>query len=209
MEGNKHHRLPIFLTVAVVVLASLSVATVASAEQDPIEDPVDTWVTTEPDAVTVEAETHSSSPGVSGTGTQAGGSAPRCYLRNYPTSEWDEDMSMEFFYYRMQKEPWKIICDGEWRGTVWLPIPEEGESTPGSAEPRDVAMRLRDRMPVPAVEVEINPLRGLVGAESWFWVDGYSGAPLTNSTDAFGELIEVEARVTRYELVVRRRYNHA
>jgi hypothetical protein len=108
-------------------------------------------------------------------------------------------MTMEFFYYRMQKEPWKIICDGEWRGTVWLPIPEDGESTPGSAEPRDVAMQLRDRMPIPRVDVSINPARGLVGVEAWFWIDGYAGAPLTNSTAAFGDLVEVQARVERYE----------
>lgn len=199
MESHRDHR----VSIAVIAIALLGAIQPVGAQEGgdppPFDEPPTIVVDSNPDAVTVDAEAHGGDDGVSGIGTQASGSAPRCYLRNYPTSEWDHDMSMEFFYYRMRKEPWKIICDGEWRGTVWLPIPEEGGSTPGSAEPRDVAIRLRDSMPIPRVEIEINPSRGLVGAESWFWIDGYSGVPLTNSTDAFGELIEVEARVTRYE----------
>lgn len=60
-------------------------------------------------------------------------------------------------------------------------------------------MRLRDEMPIPRVTVEINPERGLAGAESWFWIEGYGGAAITDSTDAFGDLVEVEARVQQYE----------
>jgi hypothetical protein len=59
-------------------------------------------------------------------------------------------------------------------------------------------MRLRDALPIPQVAVKINPNRGLVGAESWFWLQGYSGAPLSRSTNAFGSSVEVDARVTRY-----------
>ncbi|MGH2728815.1 MAG: hypothetical protein ACRDKS_17725, partial [Actinomycetota bacterium] len=86
MESLKHHRVPIWIAVAIVLLTSLLGTTQAIADSDPIEDPVDTWVTTGPDQVTVDAETQHHQEGVSGTGTQASGSAPRCYLRDYPTS---------------------------------------------------------------------------------------------------------------------------
>lgn len=199
MEGHRDHRVSLAIAAALMLVAMHPAHAEEGGDPPPFDEPPTIVVDTNPDAVTVESEAHGNQDGVSGTGTQASGSAPRCYLRDYPTSEWDEDMTMEFFYYRMQKEPWKIICDGEWRGTVWLPIPDEGESTPGSSEPRDIALQLRDEMPIPRVEVSMNPTQGLVGVDAWFWIEGYSGLPLTNSTDAFGDLVEVEARVNRYE----------
>jgi hypothetical protein len=60
-------------------------------------------------------------------------------------------------------------------------------------------MRLRDEIPIPQVTIEMNPQPGLVGVESWFWIDGYDGSPVTHSTDAFGRLVKVEASVLRYE----------
>lgn len=202
MESLKHHRLPVWIAVAVVLLAPFFSATLVWADGDPIEDPVDTWVTTGPDEITVEAETEHHDEGPTGTGTQAsGGDGPRCYMREIPTSEWDEDMSMMFFYFRMQRAPYRVICDGEPRGIVWLPIDlsEPGEASDDRVDPRDVALRMRDEIPVPGAGVEINPTRGLVGAESWFWIQGYDGRPITDSTDAFGVIVDVEARVTRYE----------
>lgn len=199
MEGHRNHRVSLTIAAALIVVAMPPARAEEGVDPPPFDEPPTIVVDTNPDSVTVESEAHGNDEGVSGTGTQASGSAPRCYLRDYPTSEWDEDMTMEFFYYRMQKEPWKVICDGEWRGTIWLPIPDEGESTPRSSDPRDIAMHLRDEMPIPRVDVSINPSRGLVGVDAWFWIEGYEGTPLTDSTDAFGDLVEVEARVNRYE----------
>src|SRR6266511_2739095 len=74
------------------------------------------------------------------------------------------------------------------------------EDDPATAlDPETIAMHLRNEIPVPNVEIEINPGRGLVGLESWFWLEGYDGSPIEDSTDAFGQLVEVEARVKRYE----------
>lgn len=200
MESRKHHRLPVWIAVAVVLLAPLLSAMPARAEGGPIEDPVDTWVTTDPDQITVEAETKRQE-GPTGTGTQAtGGNGPRCYLRQIPTSEWDEDMSTMYFYFRMQRAPYRIICAGEERGIVWIPIDLSEPGGPARRlDPRDIALRMRDEIPVPGAGIEINPARGLVGAESWFWVQGYDGRPITDSTDAFGVIVVVEARVTRFE----------
>jgi hypothetical protein len=83
------------------------------------------------------------------------------------------------------------------RGLIWLDTSEED---PASAlDPETIAMHIRDEIPVPSVEIRINPGRGLVGVESWFWLEGYDGTPIEDSTDAFGQLVEVEARVKRYE----------
>ena len=60
-------------------------------------------------------------------------------------------------------------------------------------------MQLRDRIPIPTVTIEVNPDQGLVGVDSWFWIDGYDGQPISESTNAFGRRIEVEAQVQRYE----------
>lgn len=92
---------------------------------------------------------------------------------------------------------YSIYCDGEHVGFTWRPI--DPDRPPGPTPPREVAMHLREEIPMPQVTIRVNPETGLVGTESWFWVEGYEGAPITESTDAFGELVEVEASVDRYE----------
>lgn len=196
MEGLVRRRVQV-VAAAVLAVSALPIGP-ARADDPPYEDPVQVTVDTQPDAVIVEAETGHHTAG--GTGTQASGSSgPQCYLREVPMSDWDEDFTLQYWRYRMQKEPWYVVCNGEVKSVIWLDISDEAGSAPASRDPRDVALELRDEMSVPRVDVEINPSRGLVGVESWFWIDGYGGAPLTNSTDAFGDLVEVEARVTRYE----------
>ena len=66
-------------------------------------------------------------------------------------------------------------------------------------------MHLRDQIPVPNVDIRINPDRGLVGVDSWFWIEGYDGSPIEESTDAFGQQVEVEARVNALRVVLRGR----
>lgn len=91
-----------------------------------------------------------------------------------------------------------LYCDGQYVGVVWRKI--DPDPRPGrSMTPGDVAEHLRDEIPMPKVNVRINPDVGLVGAESWFWIEGYSGEAITNSTDAFGRAVEVEARAIHYE----------
>lgn len=197
MESHAHHRLSLWIAVAILVSAF---AAVPARADNHLEPPVDIWVDTGPDEITVEAETENSNPGGGGGGSGGSGSGPTCYLRNIPESEWTEDLTLDYFRFRMRKAPYYMICNGEYRGIVWIDIdlsePSDGSGAPVS--PREVAERLRDRIPVPRAAVEINPDRGVVGVESWFWIDGYDGSMLTNSTDAFGSLVEVEARVTRY-----------
>jgi hypothetical protein len=167
-------------------------------EQD--TDPFEPWpstvsVDTNPDAIVVESEAHGTLPG--GTGTQASGSGSTCFLEGPGnvgmgvTEIWSQGPDLL---------PYTLVCDGEAVGVVWLPI-DEGEDPPGPAAltPEEIAMQLREQIPIPNVTIGVNPERGLVGVESWFWIDGYDGAPINESTDAFGRRVEVEALVERYE----------
>ena len=48
-----------------------------------------------------------------------------------------------------------------------------------------IAEQLVRDLPYPAATVGANPAgRGLTGLASWFWVDGYSGAPIVDTVDA-------------------------
>jgi hypothetical protein len=93
--------------------------------------------------------------------------------------------------------PYLLWCGNDMRGLVWLDM--SGGAPAPALDPETIAMHLRDQIPVPNAEIRINPNRGLVGVDSWFWIDGYNGSPIEESTNAFGQLVEVEASVTRYE----------
>lgn len=197
MEDHTHSRFSLWVAVAILVSAFAAVPARADSHLEP---PVDVWVDTGPDAITVEAEKENTTPGGNG-GSGGSSSGPRCYLRDIPESEWTEDLTLDYFRFRMRKEAFYLICNGEYRGIVWIDIdlsdPSDGSGAPVS--PREVAERLRDRIPIPRASVDINPGSGVAGVESWFWIEGYDGRPITDATDAFGDLVEVEARVTRYE----------
>lgn len=89
-----------------------------------------------------------------------------------------------------------LYCDGQFVGLVWRKI--NPEPRPAPLTPMEIAERLRREIPLPAGSVRMNPDVGLVGAESWFWIEGYRGEPLTTSTDALGVPVTVEARPTTY-----------
>lgn len=90
-----------------------------------------------------------------------------------------------------------LYCDGELVGLVWRKINPEPRRAP--LTPIEIAERLRREIPLPAGSVRMNPDLGLVGTESWFWIEGYRGEPLTTSTDALGVPVTVEARPTTYQ----------
>jgi hypothetical protein len=112
-----------------------------------------------------------------------------------------EDLTNEYWRRRMQDAPYYLLCNQQIRGIVWIAIDlsTPGSGAPAAQSPQQIAMYLRDQLPIPFVSVRVNPDRGLAGAESWFWMEGYSGSPLSRSTDAFGRLVEVDARVAGYE----------
>lgn len=89
-------------------------------------------------------------------------------------------------------EPYHVYCDGDYVTSVWL-LPDQFLGTP-AVDPRALAERLARDLPYPAATIGANPSgRGLTGLESWFWVSGYSGAPIADAVQGFGLLVEVEA----------------
>jgi len=177
----------------VAALALLGIARPAWAgdpEPPPLDEPATIVVETGTDSVTVEADAYGTIPGSGGAG---GGSA--CWLDPIGTIG-------QIFYDSFQQQleagldPFLLWCDGEMRGLVWLD-PNSGGAVP-AVDPETIAMHIRDEMPVPQVEIGANPARGMVGIEAWFWISGYDGSALTQSTPAFGQTVEVRATPTSY-----------
>lgn len=72
--------------------------------------------------------------------------------------------------------------------SVWLRPEQFG------VDPRAIAERLVRDLPYPAARIGADPAaRGLTGLESWFWVDGYTDAPVFDTVRAFGLTVSVEA----------------
>jgi hypothetical protein len=88
---------------------------------------------------------------------------------------------------------YNVYCGGLFIASVWL-LPTQFNSPPTPAQLRAVAERLARDLPYPAASIGANPARrGLSGLDTWFWVDGYTGAPLRDSVVAFGMTVLVEA----------------
>lgn len=87
-----------------------------------------------------------------------------------------------------------VFCDGHYVTTVWL-LPTQFTAAPQGPTVRDLAEELVRDLPFPAAAVGVSPgSRGLTGLESWYWVEGYDGAALTDSVTGFGLTVDVEAR---------------
>jgi hypothetical protein len=192
MEDRGDHRVRVLALLAALLL----VAQPAVADHhEPVDWPLTATVDTSADGVTVEAGVSNTIAGMSAG--QSSGTGSNCFLEGPGnvgmgvTEIWSQGPNLL---------PYTLVCDGEAVGVVWLPIDEaEDPSRPEALTPEDIAMQLREQIPIPNVTIGVNPERGLVGVESWFWIDGYDGAPITESTDAFGRRVKVEALVQHYE----------
>jgi hypothetical protein len=92
-----------------------------------------------------------------------------------------------------EHRPYHVFCDGTYVTSVWL-RPSQFLGTP-AVDPQTMAERLARDLPYPAATIGVSPAaRGLTGMESWFWVEGYSGAAIADAVEGFGLLVEVEAR---------------
>jgi hypothetical protein len=192
MEDRRNHRVRVIASLT----AALLVAQPAAADHhEPVDWPLTATVATNPDAVTVEAAVAASRPG--GSGTHASGSGASC--QTDPIGNVGQSLYEEFWSRPANEFPFMLWCDGEAAGVVWLTVGGGGSPPAAALSPEQIAMSLRERIPMPNVRIEVNPERGLVGVESWFWIEGYDGDPIVESTDAFGRRVEVEARVELYE----------
>jgi hypothetical protein len=65
-----------------------------------------------------------------------------------------------------------------------------------TVDPVQLALSARDRLPVPAGQLRLNPTRALVGLPTWYWFEGYDGRPLTKTISALGVTVQVQATPT-------------
>ena len=76
---------------------------------------------------------------------------------------------------------YRVFCDATYVGAVWLRPQQFGVNA------FDIAERLVRDLPYPAATVGTNPqTRGLTGLDTWFWVAGYTSAPLADTVTQFG-----------------------
>ncbi len=85
-------------------------------------------------------------------------------------------------------QTYQVWCNDQYLDTVWIRPQQFG------VNPLDIAERLVRDLPYPAARLGTNPAtRGLTGLESWFWVEGYTAAPILDSVTEFGMTVDVEA----------------
>ncbi len=191
MEDRENHRVRLVIGI-LMALVLTGLPAHADERDDPFTWPTDVVVESNSDAVVVEADAQATAVG---TGSSSGSSD--CWLDPVATIGEIFVNSFEEQWSNPNLFPFLLWCGEEMRGLIWLDMSEDDPAT--ALDPETVAMHLRDEIPVPNVEIRINPSRGLVGLESWFWLEGYDGSPIEDSTNAFGQLVEIEARVKRYE----------
>src|SRR6202521_501924 len=100
--------------------------------------------------------------------------------------------------------PWIVQCSDGFFGVTWVPTDANPVDVqvvvgpPAPIDPVSIAAELRDHLPVPNVAISANPGTGLVALPSWFWIDGYDGAPISSSDTLGGVTVEVQIVPRRY-----------
>jgi len=205
--------------VAALVAAAL-IASLPSASQ--ADDPDDTYtpdpdaptsdatitVASGPDGVTIYIAVSETSPGSSSdsssssaTGGSGGWSCTADVMNiGSATREWFERESL----LHPGDAPWVVRCENGFYGIVWLPVDTQAGDIDivviqgDAVDPATVAAELLDHVPVPDIAIGVNPATGLVAVPSWFWVEGYDGAPIAASDTLDGVTVEVEVTPTGY-----------
>lgn len=178
------------MTVGATVASNAAPAEITASSEPPAE------VSTNPEGAHIELRRRDSWVEV----TSTGGSAITCRRRWIPSGAF-KLVKSRFGDYRQLPlgEPrpgpdysvYQVWCGSDYLGAVWLRPQSFG------VDPVDIAQRLALDIPYPKATVAANPAgRGLTGLESWFWVDGYTGAPILNTVSRFGLTVDVEATPT-------------
>jgi hypothetical protein len=92
-----------------------------------------------------------------------------------------------------EHQPFSVYCDDDFVGPAWV-LPTEFAAAAAAPTAAEIAAELARDLPYPDVSIGVNPgVRGLTGLESWFWLEGYDGAVLTDAVSGLGATVEVEA----------------
>ena len=161
--------------------------------------------------VTIRIAVSQSSPGLPGGGapistgggsTSGGGWSCRADIMNIgnATRSWFEGEAPQ----HPNQSPWVVNCTNGYINIVWLPNTASSSNvtvlvdTDAAVDPVAVAADLLDQVPVPTIKIGVNPAPGLVALPSWFWIEGYDGAPITSSRSLSGVTVEVQITPTSY-----------
>lgn len=84
-----------------------------------------------------------------------------------------------------------VYCGGIYVTSIWV-LPSAFQSTPTNF--RSLAAQIVARLRYPALTISVNPARrGLVGLNTLFATNGFTGAAIRDSVQGFGATVEVEA----------------
>lgn len=211
----------LYFTLVVFLLACLIVLALPGASQadDPdtyTPDPesptsnVNITVDSDDDGVTIYIGITDASPGTpgdvvsDGDSTGSDSSGPSCTANPMELGLGHMEWLLAESPLHPGDSPWTVECDDGYFGVVWVPIntdPADVQVVIGPPDPIDplsVAAELRDQLPIPEMAISANPDTGLVALPSWFWVDGYDGAPISSSSTLGGITVEVQIVPQRY-----------
>jgi hypothetical protein len=91
---------------------------------------------------------------------------------------------------------YSLYVNGDYRGLVWQPLPPDPgvpveavaplppDVRPGGGgglDPHSVALDILSHIPLPDIQIRMNPGLGLVNLPGWFWLEGYDGQPFGES----------------------------
>lgn len=166
-------------------------------------------VSTGPNGVTIHIAVAQTVPGSSGSSGSSGstvstGSQPSC-----KADAMNIGLSLSAWFQREAplhpgESPWTVVCDDGFFAVVWIPrsAAASGNVTvvvgSGAVDPVVVAMELLNQLPIPELSILANPSTGLVALESWFWVDGYGGEPISSSDTLSSTTVEVQVQPVTY-----------
>lgn len=193
MASHRNHRTSVAVVLVTLFAGFMTASAPAQESQPPFKPPPTVVVYTQPDSAVVEASAKESVPGRTPTAVAG---RRKCYLE--PDTSNIGFSNYHIYAAHPDERSFYLHCDGAYVGLVWRKV-LNGSSTSRPVGPSEVAMYLRDEIPMPQTTIRVNPDIGLVGTESWFWIEGYSGQPINDSTDTFGQLVEVQALVESYE----------
>ncbi len=121
----------------------------------------------------------------------------RILLTPAPISSASLDQWSAGFAQHPNATPYLLYVDDQYGGVVWIPQSTPNNNvqvdltSPGpsqqrtsrpagngdSTDPREVALDALGHVPLPNIQLRMNPSLGLVALPGWFWVEGYDGRP--------------------------------
>jgi hypothetical protein len=177
---------------------------------DPNKPQATTSVQSGPNGVTIRIAVSLSSPGQTGSGvpvSAGGGSSSGGWSCSANIMNIGNATRLWFLSEAPQHPnqlPWVVNCTNGYINIVWLPNTASSSNvsvvvdTSGSVDPVALTAELLDHVPVPAIKIGVNPAPGLVALPSWFWIEGYDGAPITASQSLASVTVEVQLTPTSY-----------